>query len=296
MPNEIVLTTAEKRELFRSTASDPMLRAEFAAGRAEVILPLLDEQSTVRRIFTVEELAPGAQANYKLPFDDCEVAMTMPQVGQLPVVMFEGGEITVATFNIAARVRWQMQVAQEGRFQVAQRATQWFKNRLIAQEELCGWTMIKAHAAQITNTDQQISASGLDLECFNDILTAGEVLERSITDLYISPRRYSDVRRWVQAENTSDTLRDQVFSNKGLARVWDVNMIRVRKPTLVSDSKGYAFGQREGYTYGMMPIRENLVTYDDPTAILEFQTGFFGRENLGFAVLDDKALVELTFG
>ena len=50
------LSFAQKVELFKATASNPQARADFAASRAEVINPLLDEQSTIRAIFQIDPL------------------------------------------------------------------------------------------------------------------------------------------------------------------------------------------------------------------------------------------------
>ncbi len=60
-------------------------------------------------------------------------------------------------------------------------------------------------------------------------------------------------------------------------------------------AKGYAFTQKDGFFYGVMPVREKLMTRDNPIACLEWKIGIIGRERLGFGVLDDKGLIEVTF-
>jgi len=67
------LTFAQKVALFKATATDLQARNDFAASRAEVILPLLLQQSTVRNIFKTELLPPGADARYDIPFDDIDM-------------------------------------------------------------------------------------------------------------------------------------------------------------------------------------------------------------------------------
>ena len=103
------------------------------------------------------------------------------------------------------------------------------------------------------------------------------------------------MRKWVTAAGLSDGLKDKAFDAAGLIEVWGVRIHRVYDSKLVSDNKGYAFGQRDGYTYGVMPIRQTLQTFDNPIAIMELKIGIMARENVGFAVLDEKGLIEVTF-
>lgn len=289
------LTFEEKVAMFKAIAESPQSRSDYAASRAQVILPLLETQSTIRAIFNPEVLPPGAQATYDIPFDDVNCAWVMPQIGGIPQIQVEGTEIYVSTFGIDAAVQWQMDVARQGRFQVGERATNLLKNKIIEQEELAGWSLIKAHAAVLPDEQKVTASSGLTVDAFNDIVTAGDLLRRKITDIYVSPKRFADMRKWVTAAGLSDGLKDKAFDAAGLIEVWGVRIHRVYDGKLVSDNKGYAFGQRDGYTYGVMPIRQTLQTFDNPIAIMEWKIGIMARENVGFAVLDEKGLIEVTF-
>ncbi|MGQ4893447.1 MAG: hypothetical protein ACP6IQ_02340 [Candidatus Njordarchaeia archaeon] len=219
----------------------------------------------------------------------------MPQIGGIPQVQVEGTEIYVTTFGLDAAVQYQMDVARQGRFQVGERATQLLKNKVIEQEELAAWTLIKAHAA-VLPADQKVSGvAALNLSAFNEIVTAGDILRRQITDLYVSPARYADLRDWVSNSAYSDNLKDKAFGLAGLANIWEVNVHKVYNSNLVANNKGYAFGQRDGFTYGVMPIRQSLETYDNPIAIMEWKIGIMAREVIGFGILDNKGLIEVTF-
>ncbi|MCK9279279.1 MAG: hypothetical protein M0P71_01435 [Melioribacteraceae bacterium] len=288
------LTYDEKVALFQQTASDPVRRSEFAQSRAMVILPLLDTQSTIRSIFAPEQLPVGAQPTYDIPFDDVNCAWVMPKIGGIPQIQVEGTEISVSTFGLEAAVEYQMDVAEQGRFNVAERATTLLKNKVIDQEELAGWTLIHTHAATL-DASQKVSDTGLNVSAFNKLVTAGDVLRRKITDLYVSPSRFSDMRSWVESSTYSQNMKDNAFNQSGLTNVWGVNIHKVYNPALVSNDKAYAFGQRDGVTYGVMPIRKNLTTFDNPLSIMSWKVGIMAREILGFAVLDEKGLIEVTF-
>jgi hypothetical protein len=288
------LTFDEKVQLFKAIAASPKARAEYAKSRAEVLMPLIDAQSTIRSIFRPEVLPAGAEARYDIPFDDIDCAWTMPNIGSIPQIQLEGSEVYVGTFGLEAAVQWQMSIAKQGRFQVGERATQLLKNKVIEQEELAGWSLIKAHAAVLSDT-QKVSDSKLDVGAFNALVTKGDILRRQITDLYVSPARYGNLREWVENTAYSNNMKDKAFGTGGISNVWDVNIHKVYNTNLVANNKGYAFGQRDGFTYGVMPIRENLETYENPIAIMEWKIGIMAREVLGFAVLDDKGLIEVTF-
>ena len=292
MANELKFN--QKVKLFKATASSPKARAEYAKSRARVILPLIDEQSTIRAIFVPEQIPPGGEARYDIPFDDISCAWTMPQIGGIPQIQVEGTEIYVTTFGLDAAVQYQMDVAEQGRFRVGELATELLKNKVIEQEELAGWSLIKAHAAVVA-AGQQVSASGLNVTAFNDIVTAGDVLRRQITDMYISPTRFADMRGWVQTVAYSEKMKDASFSSGGLNNIWEVNMHKVYNSELVADSAGYAFGRRQGFTYGVMPIRKELQTFDNPIALMEWKIGIMARELIGFGILDEKGLIKVTF-
>lgn len=288
------LSFEDKVRLFKATASSPKARSEYAQSRAKVINPLIDEQSTIRQIFVPERLPAGAQAVYDIPFDDINCCWVMPQIGGIPQIQIEGTEMTVSTFGLDAAVQYQMDIAEQGRFSVGKLATTLLRNKVIEQEELAGWSLILAHAA-VLGSDQKVSATELDVSAFNDIVTKADVIRRRVNNLYVSPLRYGDLRKWVENTAYSNNMKDKAFGQGGMSNVWDVNVWKVYNSDLVANNKAYAFGSRDGYQYGVMPIRKELQTFDNPIAIMEWKIGIMAREQLGFGVLDEKGLIEVTF-
>jgi len=63
----------------------------------------------------------------------------------------------------------------------------------------------------------------------------------------------------------------------------------------VVDNTAYAFTQKEGFFYGVMPIREELNTINNPMSIMEWKQGVMGRERVGFGVIDSLGLVICPF-
>lgn len=322
------LTFEQKVALFRQTATSPQARADFAASRANVIVPELAVQSTVRYIFNVERLAPGATPVYDIPFADVECTYMMPQIGGIPTVQMEGKQMSVDTFGLDGGVEYQIDIAKDGRFQVGQLATIMLKNRFIAQEELAGWNLIKLHAAALPDaqrlqgraldgTNASPGSGALGLFTLNDLITLGDEIGvggRRVTDIYVSPRRFGDLRNTIGVGLAlPNSIKEQLYSagqsqpantnpqvfttpaNGTTVPGLDIRIHKVYNRSLVPNNKGYAFTQKDGFTYGVMPVREELTTRDNPIAILEWKIGIIGRERLGFGVLDDKGLIEITF-
>jgi hypothetical protein len=307
------LTFAEKVEMFRATATNQQARADFAASRADVILPLLDEQSTIRFIYNVEKLAPGAEARWDIPFEDIECTWTMPNIGGIPTVQVEGAEIRVDTFGLDAGIEYQQDIAKDGRFQVATLATNLLKNKFIRQEEMAGWSLIRTHAAVIpaaqklqawtsAATPVQTPGSGkLNVYTLNSMLTIADNLGiggRRVTDIYVSPTRFGDLRDQLTMAALPEIYRAALYgdgTNPAAPTAGSLRVHKVYNHNLVADNKGYAFTQKDGYFYGVMPIREELSTRDNPIACLEWKIGTIGRERVGFGVIDDKGLIEITF-
>jgi hypothetical protein len=302
------LTFQQKVALFKATANDMQARNDFAASRAEVILPLLLQQSTVRNIFKTELLPPGADARYDIPFDDIDMTWVMPQIGGVPTVQVEGAEMHVDTFGLDGGVEWQMDVARDGRFQVATLATTLLKNKFIVQEELAGWSLIKSHAAVVaanqivTAVDQNNTGTGtktLNIYTLNNILTTADALGiggRRVTDIYVSPKRFGDFRTLVGQLGLPDSIKEQIWSNGELAdTVANIRFHRVYNQALVDDNTAYCFTQKEGFFYGVMPIREELTTINNPLSLMEWKIGIMGRERVGFGVIDSLGLVVTSF-
>jgi len=305
------LSFEQKVEMFRATAENAQARIDFAASRAEVILPLIDEQSTVRAIFQPRKLPAGASATFDIPFEDVEATWVMPNIGGIPTVQVEGTSVNVDTFGLDGGVEYQIDIAKDGRFDVAQLSTKLLANRFIRQEELSGWSLIKTHAAVLPATQKlqafaddgttQTSGQGkLNIYTLNELITIADQIGiggRVVKDVYVSPRRYNDLRSQVTLQSLPFDMRTKLYGDGENAKsaTPEIRIHKVYNPNLVSNTQAYAFTQKDGYFYGVMPIRETLFIRDNPIAILEWKIGIIGRMREGFGVLDDKGLIEITF-
>lgn len=290
------LSQEEKVKLFKSIASDASARKAYAEARAAVILPLIPEQSTVRSIYRVEELGVDAQPAYPISFDQTQVAAWMPKWGGNVVRVFEGDEIYVPTFGIEGAYRYSMDIAEQGRLDIARMADEQLRSQITAKEEAAGWSTIKGVFSGV-NSNQTVYCSGttenfhaFSKKAVNSMTVQMDIQRRQLTDIYASPRSIADIREW--SNNQIDfTTQREIFVNGGLpgGRIWDVQLHKVYNSNLVSNAEAWGF---DGNKFGVMPIRKALRTYEDPTAIQQWQIGVMARELVGFGVTDSYAVVK----
>lgn len=293
------LSDAEKSALLKSVASDETgaSRAEYIKSRASVLLPLISTQPTVRKIFTPEVLAGDGQAKYLISFDYTEVATYLPKVGSAVVRHLEGDELYIPTFGIEAGTAFPMDIAEQGRINIASESTRLLGDRIVAKEEAAGWATIKGTFNLINTGSQTVYCSGsseafhsFSKKAVNKMAVQMDLQRRQLTDIFVSPRSMGDVREWSSQQIDFLTQRD-IFVNGGLPgeSIWNIRLNKVYNSSLIADSEAWGFDVR---SFGKMPIRKELVTYEDPTAILRWEIGMIGRELIGFGVTDSFAMVK----
>lgn len=290
------ISRAEQMALMKAVASDPEARKKYASSRAEVLLPLIDVQSTARSIFKTEVLAAGAQANYPISFDYTELASYLPKLGGNVTRITEGDEIYIPTFGIEAAARYSMDVAEQGRLDIASEQMNLLKNRIIAKEEYAAWRLIKATLSGV-NANQTVYCSGttenfhsFSKKAINSLAVQLDLQRRQLTDVYVSPRSLADIREWSNQQVDFLTQRE-IFQAGGLPNdsIWNFKLHKVYDSTLVGNDSAWGFDTR---TFGKMPILKELETFEDPTAILQWQIGVLGRERVGFGVTDSWAFAK----
>lgn len=306
--------TDEQRELFKTIAHDAVARKQYAESRAQQIIPLIPEQSTVRSIFMPEVLTGDAQPEYPISFDYTNLASFMPKLGGNVVRVVEGDTLFIPTFGIEGAVRYSMDVAEQGRLDIGALSMQHLRDNIVSKEELAGWRTIKGTLSGL-NTDQTVYCSGTEAtvadpenfhnftkKAVNKMLTQMDLQRRTLTDIYASPRSIHDVKEWSNNQIDFNTERE-IFVNGGLAgnenssrgvnggTIWDTKLHKVYNSALVADNEAYGF---DGQRFGKMPIRKELKTFEDPTAILQWQIGVLARELVGFGVTDSWAIVKAS--
>jgi hypothetical protein len=278
---------AEFVEQFKATASNEELRAAFAASLSVPILKNIPPQSSVRNIFQVDTLPAGSLAEYPIDLNDIETAVVMPRLGAVPQNLVVGDSLIVPTFEVANSVEWKLSFVRDGRFNIVERALEKFAQSFVVMEETSGWATIRG-SIDGTNTVDNGAETTLSKAVLNKLITDMTKTGYNPEVIYVSPGRAAEIRDWAYTTIDPVTQRE-IFQAGGLSKIWNVQLIELRT---LADTEVYMFDTSK---FGVMPIRTSLTTYDDPTAIRRLRAGVLGWEEIGFAVIDKKAVRKLDF-
>lgn len=221
-------TDAKMKELkkalaskFRETAFNEEARKAFAAQLAVPILMTINPQSSVRHIFMVDELPPGALARYPKDFADIG-AVVLPQLGAVPENRVSGDELLIDTWKIATSIQYGIAYARDARFSVAEEAMRKIANAIIRSEEQSGWAVINA-AVLPSNTITAPLANGTTLNALNQLFVTMENQGYVLTDIYMGVQRAADIRTWTQSSIDPFTERE-TFEAGGMGKLWGANL------------------------------------------------------------------------
>ena len=239
----------EMQALFKETANihTPEGLAAYRAFAAALTAPILqkiDLESIMRQLFTVERLAPGAQAVYPVA-EDFEIPVwVLPGLGYVAQNFIEGigEEVYIPTFTIDASADWKISYARDSRIDIAQRAAARAAKDLANYEEECGWRVIMpavtssftgkgllgSRPAPIYEIVPASTGAGyLSKELINKMIVGFKRIGRTLTDLYVSPEDAADIREWTDTDIDPVTRRE-IFQASGMGSVWNVKLHEIQ--------------------------------------------------------------------
>lgn len=343
---------SEMQGLFKATASTntpegARARQELAAAIDVPILQEIKLRSVMRDLFAVEELAPGAQAVYPVA-DDFDIPVwVLPGLGYAAQNFVEGmgADVYVPTFTINASADWKLTYAEEGRVDILDIVTNKIARSIAEYEEESAWKVIvPAGTTNFTATGLLASRSApiyevaagsagagyLSKELINKMMVGMERVDRTLTDLFISPEDAADIREWSDTDIDPVTRRE-IWQAAGMGKVWNVTLhvmkhlgavgkFNINDSTSsfgvfldsggsyrnytvtngnVLDANGEVTTAGETQIWGfdttvndslVMPIKERWRSYEDPTLLRHQKMGVFGWERIGMACLDSRMI------
>jgi hypothetical protein len=176
----------------------------------------------------------------------------------------------------------------------------------------------------------QPGAGYLSKEIINKMMVGMNRTDRTLTDLWVSPEDAADIREWTETDIDPVTRREifqasgmgsvwnvqlHVLKHLGATGKFNINDSTssfgifldtagsFNDYTLTNanivDANGQVTTAGETQIWGfdstvndsmVMPIRQEFVTYEDPTLLRKQQMGVFGWEEVGFGLLDSRML------
>lgn len=274
-------------ELFKATGSleGDEARTAFAAALRVPINEEIAKRNLARTIFMVDNIGPGANATY--PIDIPEIsAYILPRIGAAPQNLVAVEELNVPTFEVTSSVEWKLRLAREGRINIIERKALSLRNSIVKLENQCAWQMVNA-AVTADNTVEGANDGKLTKGALNAGFQHMESMDGYKVDLIlVSARKAGDIREWSANDLDPVTMRE-VWRGAGLGNIWGADILVTNE---IGDDAVYFFDTSK---FGVMPIKHEFITYDDPTAIRQFRQRVLGFEEIGFAVFDAKAVVKV---
>lgn len=326
--------TAEMVDLFRKTGdSDPKValaaQDEFATA---LRVPLRDgvmSGNNFAGIFQEDPQEPGMTVEYPLSFlapgtEKDFTAFTISQAGLIPYKAISGDYVTVPMYPIANSINWNLQYARKARWNIAARALQVMRDGFVEKLNNDAWHVLISAAAdrnilvwdgdanQGMFTKRLVSISKVVMQR-NGGGNATSVNRGQLTDIYLSPEGLEDIRNW-NVDQVDPVTRREIFlaPDDGMTQIYQVRLhqlteLGVGQPyqTYLTSTLGgslqasdleLAIGldlSKDDSFY--MPTDEMLNVYPDPVLHRSLQEGYYGWMSQGFAVLDTRRVLAMSF-
>ena len=136
-----------------------------------------------------------------------------------------------------------------------------------------------------------------------------------LTDLYVSPEALEDVRNWGLDQVDEVTRREIYTANEGgapITRIFGVNLHDLDELGEGQEYQVFFEGDLAGDLQGsddelvvgldqsandsfVMPVKEQLQVYEDPTLHRQQRAGYYGWMEMGFGVLDNRRIILGSF-
>lgn len=280
-------------------------------------------------IFTPMVLEPEASPEFPISIlnpgqEDDFVAYVNPGHGYIPQRMVEGDYVTVPTYGIANAIDWLLKHARQGRMDIVSRSLNIFRWGFTKKINDDGWHTVIAAA-----TDRNILVYDADAQAgqfTKRVISLAKVVmmrggggnsfspdRAKLTDLYMSPEGIEDIRNWGVDQIDEVTRREIFLSADGtFTRLFGVNLHDMTEFGVGQEYQLYfenvlgaqvntgdaelAIGldlSKDDCFY--MPVKQELTIYEDPTLLRWQKFGVFGTQECGFAVLDNRRTLLLSY-
>ena len=282
-------------------------------------------------IFETINVEPGSTTEFPLDLvspglEGEHVAYTNPGHGRIPERSVEGDYVMIPTYSIASSVDYLLRYAREARWDIVARAMQVMEAGFTKKMNDDGWHTILAAGVDrnILVYDADATAGLFSKRLVSLMQTvmrrnsggnSASVGRGRLTDIYVSPEALEDIRNW-GFDQVDDLTRREIY-NAPVDGAPMTNVFGVRLHDL--DELGEGQNYQSFYTTDLggtvqasdlelvvgldqstsdsfvMPVKEQLQVFEDPTLHRQQRAGYYGFAELGFGVLDNRRVILGSF-
>ncbi len=279
----------------------------------------------VTGIFESLPMAPGTAVEFPLDLlapgdEDQFVAYTNPGNGRIAERQVEGDYVQVPTYGIASAIDWLLRYAREARWDIVARAMQVLEASFVKKINDDGWhTLLTAGADRnILVYDADATAGQLTkrlISLMKSVMirngggNTGSIRRSKLTDVFLSPEAIEDIRNW-GVDQVDEVTRREIYTaaDGTINRIFGVNLqdlvefgegqeyqlffTSALSGTLATGDLELVVGMDMSINDSfLMPVKQEVTIFEDPTLHRQQRAGVYGWAELGFAVLDNRRII-----
>jgi hypothetical protein len=314
---DINVAAAAQRE-FAKALELPLRKGVLVGNILGNIFETINVEPGSTTEFPLDLVSPGLEGEH--------VAYTNPGHGRIPERSVEGDYVMIPTYSIASSVDYLLRYAREARWDIVARAMQVMEAGFTKKMNDDGWHTILAAGVDrnILVYDADATAGLFSKRLVSLMQTvmrrnsggnSASVGRGRLTDIYLSPEALEDIRNW-GFDQVDDLTRREIYNapvgGASMANVFGVSLHDLDElgegqqyqSFFLNDLGGAVQGSDLELVVGLdqsttdsfvMPVKEALQVFEDPTLHRQQRAGYYGFAELGFGVLDNRRVILGSF-
>lgn len=307
-------------------------QTEFAQALAGTLRQGVLVGDVVRNLYTQVPLGPG-QFYLEYPLDilapgeeDEYIAYTQPGTGRIPERHIEGDYVRVPTYKLTNSIDWDLKFVQNVNFPVMNRIVEIYQAGFVKKINDDGWSVLISAAADrnIMVYDADANAGQFTKRAISLAKVAmrrngggntASLKRAKLTDVFGSPEMSEDIRNW-GIDQLDDASRHTIYlagdGDISLTKVFDVNIHELDEfgegqvyQAFYTDQLGASLAPSDlELAIGLdmlnkdsfvMPVKQDVQVYNDESQHRAQRQGIYGWAEVGFAVLDSRRVIVISF-
>lgn len=314
---DINVAQAAQRE-FAKALELPLRKGVLVGNILGNIFETINVEAGSTTEFPLDLVSPGLEGEH--------VAYTNPGHGRIPERAVESDYVMIPTYNIASSVDYLLRYAKEARWDVVGRAMQVMEAGFVKKMNDDGW-----HTLLAAGVDRNIlvydgdATAGLFSKRLVSLMqtvmrrnsggNSASVGRGRLTDMYVSPEALEDVRNW-GLDQVDEVTRREIYtaSEDGapITRIFGVNLHDLDELGEGQEYQTFFTSELSGNVQSsdlelvvgldqssndsfVMPVKEQLQVYEDPSLHRQQRAGYYGWAEMGFGVLDNRRIILGSF-
>ena len=314
---DINVAAAAQRE-FAKALELPLRKGVLMGNILGDIFETINVEAGSTTEFPLDLISPGLEGEH--------VAYTNPGHGRIPERSVEGDFVMIPTYSVTSSIDYLLRYAREARWDIVAGAMQVLEAGFVKKLNDDGWHTILAAGADrnVLVYDGDATAGMFSKRLVSLMQTvmrrnsggnSASVGRGRLTDMYVSPEALEDVRNWGLDQIDEVTRREIYTASEGgapITRIFGVNLHDMDElgagqeyqdffdvdlaGALASGDTELVIGLDQSSSDSfVMPVKQTLQIFEDPTLHRQQRAGFYGWAELGFGVLDNRRVILGSF-